>query len=85
MNKKYEREDYPFSDINEMDEDGFTEYYDLEYENDIEFMESDQAFPPKGSYINIPNNEFTMPSVDIEETIEALKRLKEYENKDKMK
>ena len=85
MKKKYIDKDYPFIDEEEMDKDGFTDYYDLEYQNNTEFMESNQTFPPKGSFINIPNNEFTMPGVDVEETVKALKKLKEYENKDKMK
>lgn len=85
MNKRYEHEDYPFDDIDEIDEDGFTDFYDTEDLHNTEFMESNQVFPPKGSFTNIPSSEFTMPGVDIDETIKAFKKMSEYDNKDNKK
>lgn len=80
MNKKFENQDFPFGNIDEIDEDGFINYQDIEDLHNTEFMENNEVFPPRGSYTNIPSNQFLLHDQDIDETIKAFKKLKEYDN-----
>ena len=50
MNRRYEDSEYPFEDIDEIDEDGFTNYYDIEDLYNTEFMQTNKVFPPKVSF-----------------------------------
>lgn len=79
MNRRYEDSEYPFEDIDEIDEDGFTNYYDIEDLYNTEFMQTNKVFPPKVSFTQIPTNEFTLPGAEVEETIKSLKKLNEYD------
>ncbi|MDR7871289.1 MAG: hypothetical protein RIN55_10535 [Tissierellaceae bacterium] len=83
MNKRYEDHDYPFDNIEEMDEDGFTHFYDSEDLHNTEFMNTNEVYPPRGSFLNIPTSEFALPGVEVEETIKAFKKLNEYDTKPK--
>ncbi|NLY45273.1 MAG: hypothetical protein GX053_04700 [Tissierella sp.] len=83
MNKKYEEQEFPFddiNDINEIDQDGFTNFYDIEYLHNTEVMNDNEVYPPRGSYTHIPTSDFMMPGLEIKETIKAFKKLNEYNN-----
>ena len=83
MNKRYEEHEFPFDDkddINEIDQDGFTNFYDIEYLNNTEIMNENQVYPPRGSYTYIPTTDFMLPGLEVEETIKTFKKLKEYDN-----
>ncbi len=81
MNKRYEDHEYPFGEIDEIDEDGFTNFFDIEYMHNTDIMNSNRVYPPKGSYTHVPTNEFAYPGAEVEETIKALNKLNEYDNK----
>lgn len=82
VKRKYHDYDYPFDDYDEIDEDGFINYQDIEDLHNTQFMNSRKVFPPKGSYNHIPNNAFLLPGQELEETIKAFRKLSEYEEKD---
>lgn len=85
MNKKYEDYEFRFEDMDEIDEDGFKDFYNTEDLYNTELMQTNRVFPPRGSFTHIPTNEFTLPDVEVDETIEALKKLKKYDNETKKK
>lgn len=83
MNKKYEEHEFPFDDkdtINEIDQDGFTNFYDIEYLHNTDIMNENEVYPPRGSYTHIPTNDFMLPGLEVEETIKAFNKLNEYNN-----
>ena len=83
MNKKYEEHEFPFDDkdtINEIDQDGFTNFFDIENLHNTEIMNDNEVFPPRGSFTYIPTSDFMMPGLEVEETIKAVKRLDKYNN-----
>ena len=83
MNKKYEDHDFPFDEMDEIDQDGFTDYYDIEDLNNTEFMQTNRVYPPRGSFTYIPNNQFLLPGLEMDETIKAFNKLNEYDQQDK--
>lgn len=83
MKKKYEEHEFPFDDkddINEIDQDGFTNFFDIEDLHNTELMNDNGVYPPRGSYTHIPTSEFMLPGLEVEETIEAFNKLNEYNN-----
>jgi hypothetical protein len=82
MNKRYEDYEYPFDEIDEIDEDGYTNYIDIEDLHNTEFMKTNSVYPPRGSYTHIPTSQFLVPGVDVDETIKAFNKLNEYNQED---
>lgn len=88
MIKKYNEQEFPFDDkdkMYEIDQDGFTSFYDTEYLDNTELMNENRVFPPRGSYTNIPANSFLLPGTEVEELIKAFNKLNEYNQPEDMR
>lgn len=88
MNKRYEDYDFPFDDVDEIekiDEDGFVDFQDLEDLHNTEFANTNDIYPPRGSFTYIPTNQFLLPGLDMDETIKAFNKLNKYGNSENTK